>query len=497
MPETRADLLLVGRVITADPARPRAGAVAIAGGRIVAVGEASEMKPLRGPRTEVLGGPRAVIVPGFVDAHLHFLALARRGGEVDCSIEVVRTVEDILARVRGAAREAPPGSWILGFGVDEFFLAERRRPRLSELDRAAPLHPVRLLHRTGHAAMLNTAAMRAARLDELAGDPRIERNAQGKATGLIYEQGTALRGRIPRPDVESLERQVMAASERLASVGVTTFHDPTPGYGEAELASLCRWAAAGTVWQRVRSYGSTFVPSAPEIESRFAARGIKVMAEEGSDANEVSLRVARADREGAQVAIHAVEHGPLVIAVDALGRLGPERVRRRGHRIEHAALVPPGLVGALAASGATVVTHPDFLARFGEKYRSAVPAVERDWLYPLRSFCGAKIPVALGSDAPIAPAGPLSAIAAAADRRDSSGERIAGAEAIPAERALVLHTRGGAAAGGDADSLGVLAEGRHGDAVILGDDPTEVPAAEIASIPIEATVVGGRAWFRA
>ncbi len=484
-------------MITADPARPRAGAVAIAGGRIAAVGEASAMKALRGPRTEVLGGPRAVIVPGFVDAHLHFLALARRGGEVDCSIEAVRTVEDILSRVREAAREATPGGWILGFGVDEFFLAERRLPRRSELDRAAPLHPVRLLHRTGHAAVLNAAAMRAAGLEALAGDPRIERDAEGKPTGLVYEQGALLRGRIPRPDVESMRRQAIAASDRLASLGVTTFHDPSPGYGAAEVASLRGWAEAGKVRQRVRSYGSTFVPSAPEPEGRFAARGIKVIVEEGSDANEVSLRVARADREGAQVAIHAVEHGPLAIAVDALGRLGRERVRRRGHRIEHATLVPPGLVGALAACGATVVTHPDFLARFGEKYRSEVPAVEQDWLYPLRSLCGAKIPVALGSDAPIAPAGPLSAIAAAADRRDSSGERIAGSEAIPAERALRLHTRGGAAAGGDADSLGVLAEGRHGDVVILGRDPTEVPAAEIASIPIEATVVGGRVWFRA
>ena len=101
-----------------------------------------------------------VIVAGFVDAHLHLVALARRAGEVDCSKDRARSVRDVVATIREAAARSAPASWIRAFGYDEFFLEEKRPPTVAELDAAAPGHPVRLLHRTGHAVVLNSLGFR-------------------------------------------------------------------------------------------------------------------------------------------------------------------------------------------------------------------------------------------------------------------------------------------------------------------------------------------------
>ncbi|MGH7898944.1 MAG: amidohydrolase family protein, partial [Candidatus Binatia bacterium] len=310
---------MIGRVWTGDPGRPHAEAVAIGGDRILAVGSEAEIARYSGRGTERLGHRRAAIVPGFIDAHLHFLALARRALEVDCSSEAARSVREILEKLGAAARAKPEGAWIRGFGYDEFFLAEKRPPQVAELDRAAPYHPVRLLHRTGHAAVLNSLAFRLLDLP---------------VEDVVYEPADRVRGTKSEDEVE-LAKLARAASERLLSAGITTFHDPTPdpeGEGARVLRSLVE---RGTIRQRVRAYGSEsgFSPHASGGgDARFRQAGVKIVVTEKSDGGEIAERVAVADRSGAQVAIHAVEEGPLVIAIEALSRLGRARVKATRHR---------------------------------------------------------------------------------------------------------------------------------------------------------------------
>ena len=479
---------------------------------MAAVGEASEVAALRGPRTEVLEtAGKSLIVPGFVDAHLHFVALARRAAELDVSVETCATVPDVLERVRGTAAGRPAGTWVLGFGWDESFLRERRAPELAELDRVAPSHPVRLLHRTGHAALLNGAALRAlGSLDH----PGLVRDRAGRPTGLLLEPGEALRGRIPRLDETVLEDLLAAASRRLLAAGVVAFHDPTPGQGPAELERYRRLLTNGRVRQRVRLYGGSGLTSAEDDAVRSSAgprpgqgaslvsdetgrarlrvAGRKVMVPVDPDPETVAAEVFEADASGWPVAIHAVEGGALVAALEALGRLGTFRVKRRRHRIEHASLCPPPLVTRLAESGATIVTHPDFLFRFGGRYRAEIPPEQQPWLYPLRSFLDAGASVAFGSDGPIAPPVPLAAIASAVLRRTGDGEPIAAAGALSPLEALEAHTVAAAAAAGDD---GALRTGAPGDAVVLGADPAATPPGDIVSIPVQATIVAGEvAW---
>jgi predicted amidohydrolase YtcJ len=480
-----ADLVLVGRVWTCDPRRPRAEAVAIRGDRIAAVGTQAEVRRWIGPRTEVFDPPDGAIVPGFVDAHVHFGAIARRALDVDCSRERAGTIGQLLARIGDRAATLPAGCWIRAYGYDESLVAEHRAPTPADLDRVAPRHPVRLLHRTGHAAVLNGAAFRA-----LGMEPR----------EAIFEPASLLRGRIPKPGAATLRALAERASEALASAGVTTFHDVTPGQSPTDLETLRDWAQAGVVRQRVAAYAEsvqTVIDSRRTRDERFGVPGVKIMVTEDTSAADVAAAVAAADRAGAQVALHAVEGGPLAIAVAALGAIGATAVRAHRHRIEHASLCPPPLCAELAACGATVVTHPQFLTRFGAKYRAEIRPEEHEWLYPLRAFGTVGVRVALGSDAPIAPSEPLANIAAAASRADGRGIPIGPGQAIAVSEALAMHTRHGAELTGSGDRFGVLREGHLADALVLDRDPSAAPPRDVAAIGVRMTIVGGEiAWRR-
>jgi predicted amidohydrolase YtcJ len=451
-------------------------------GHIAALGDEVDILRLRGAGTEVLGGRESTILPGFVDAHLHLVALARRVEEVDCSKERVRSVAELVAQIHAVAASRPAGSWIRAFGYDEFFLEEKRPPRVVDLDAAAPAHAVRLLHRTGHAAVLNTVAF------ERLGIAPCE---------VIYEPAGLLRGRIPAPSEAETTRLVAAASSRLLASGITMFHDPSPGQSAADIERLRAWVEKGTIRQRVIALGASsgFEPS--DRASRwFRHAGVKIMIAEDDEPDEVAAQVAAADRCGAQVALHAVEGAALVMAIEALRRLGTARTRARRHRIEHAALCPPPLCEAIGECGAAVVTHPIFLRHFGEKYRSELRRGEEDWLYPLRSLLGARVPLAFGSDAPIAPPSPLDNVSAALLRESEAGSRLGPSQRILAAEALALHTQGGAWVGGLESVCGSLAPGRLADLVVVDRDPVAVPPEEIAAIRVRATVIEGRVVWR-
>jgi predicted amidohydrolase YtcJ len=473
---SKADSILVGRVHTSGAERGSHDAVAIVGDRIASVGCRRDVLALRGPSTRIFEPANGAIVPGFVDAHVHLVALARRASEVDCSKDRARTIAEIQAILRRAALAKPAGSWLRAFGYDEAFLVEKRPPTVAELDAAVPSHAVRLLHRTGHAVVLNSPAWRHL------GMPQRE---------VIHEPGSLLKGKIPAPDPSETSALLNQASSRLSAAGVTMAHDPTPGQGEADVAALREWVSDGTIRQRVVAYGDLdcFHGRSVDAGGRFVHAGVKIVVEERSAPDEIAEAVAAADRAGAQIALHAVEGGPLIVAVDALRRLGAERVRRRRHRIEHAALCPRALSKEIARIGITVVTTPDFVRLYGAKYERELASDECQTLYPLQSFLADGVAVALGSDAPVGVSRPLMSLQTAALRATAEGRILGAAQAVSLAQALRLHTLEGAAAAGLDRELGVIEPGKLADLVLLDAEP--LAAKEVASIEVRATLVGG------
>jgi predicted amidohydrolase YtcJ len=168
-----ADLVVVnGRVYTVDPQRAEAQAVAIRGDRIVAVGSTAEVAALRGPRTQVIDAGGRAIIPGLHDAHGHVLGLGESLQQID--LRGTPSAQTVLDKVRTRAAQLPKGRWILGRGWDQNDWPEAAWPTAAQLDTAAPDHPVYLSRVDGHAAWVNTTALRAATVTAATGDgPRV------------------------------------------------------------------------------------------------------------------------------------------------------------------------------------------------------------------------------------------------------------------------------------------------------------------------------------
>jgi predicted amidohydrolase YtcJ len=214
--DAQLDLAITtARLITMDPARPRAEAIGIRQGRIVVVGADPEVLALAGPRTRLLQLHGRTVVPGFVESHNHLQMYGLTRTYVDCGTPPNRTIADIQERIRARVRETPRGAWVQGWGYDDTLLAEMRHPDRRDLDAVAPDHPVLLWHVSGHLNVANSRALELAAVTRDTPDHykgfhgRIVRDpGTGEPTGVLEERGARSRVSelIPRHTVEDLRR---------------------------------------------------------------------------------------------------------------------------------------------------------------------------------------------------------------------------------------------------------------------------------------------------
>src|SRR5262245_38070800 len=190
-----ADLVLVnGRVVTVDAADWVAQAVAVAGGRIAAVGTTDQIRARVGQRTEVVDLRGRAVTPGLIDTHVHF-SEASQLFSVDLTDASITKMDDILQRVAARVATARPGEWVSGSGWDEGKLTERRYVTAADLDKVSPDNPVWLEQTTGHYGVANSYALKMAEVRAETKDPpagTIDRDAQGRPTGVLKESAAGL-----------------------------------------------------------------------------------------------------------------------------------------------------------------------------------------------------------------------------------------------------------------------------------------------------------------
>lgn len=497
---SKADLVLHGGTITGHPA---SDSVAIGGGRVVAHGRFAEFKELVGPRTRMVRLEKQVVAPGFIDCHLHFM----EGASAAAGNSVLRchTIAELLADLRIAAGKTPPGNWLRVFGCDENLLYDRRGPTRAELDHSTPKNPLRLRHQTLHASWLNSRAIATLGLDHPDFRPPpgavLMRDSQGELTGLAIGMEEWLSARMARVTGAELEARARVFSRELAAAGITSITDATVRNGPEDIAALDGLAASGALLQRTSAMaGAQYLGQLPEL--RAAARsgivglaGIKFMAVNRWGMPELAGAIAQALANQLDCAFHCTEVEELDAALIAIqtaqARLPAEALGPAICRIEHGGLIPPEYPERIAALNSWVVTNPGFIHYRGAKY-AGEPGLT-PFLYRARSLMASGIRLAAASDAPVTPAKPLTAIAAAISRTSMDGYELAPREALDVTSALALFTS--SAAQLSRLPAGVIEVGALADLIVLPADPATLSPPELLKLPVDITIIGGQVVY--
>lgn len=509
------DLILANaNVITMNAAFPRARTVGILNGLIAYVSAQRRVAPEHvGPSTRVIDCGGRTVIPGFIEPHGHFAAYAKGFATLDVGPEHVASISDLQRLIRDAARTVPPGTWIIGRGYDEFGLAEKRHATRWELDIAAPDHPVKLTHRSGHAHLLNSLALSFVHITMESGDPPgglVDRTATGEPNGLLYEMGGYLSRFTSGAEAGLADRGVRLAGRSLASLGITMIHDTSVNNDWRRRERFRAWQSRGDVPQRIRmavgwkAFERWSALGGEEADDGFLAiDGVKIIIQDTtgrmnpgqSELNEMMLAIQRA---GCRAIVHAVEEEHIAAACTAI-EYAVKTLNQpdHGHRIEHCSVCPPALAKRLAAAGIAVVTHPAFVYYNGDRYVETVPDKELRYLYPAATLVRSGVPVAGSSDFPVVPPNPLIGIYSAVTRRTRQGRVVLPHEGMTPGEALGLYTIQAARALRAESAAGSVEPGKYADLVLLSGDPTRASASSIRDMRVEMTIINGQVvWER-
>ncbi len=504
-------ILKNANVITMNAAQPRAELIAISDDSIFFVGGNNEAERLTGRSTQVIDCAGRTVVPGFNDAHLHLFSLIRKLTSIDLSPQKVRSIADIKEAVRKKALATPPGQWISGTDYNEFYLEGKRCPTRRDLDEVAPNHPVVLSHRSLHACVLNSVALKLAGIAKETPEPpdaRIERDLDtGEPNGVLINMLGYIRSQVMPPLTdEELAEGVALADEYLLSNGITSFQEATVSNDIGRWETLCGFKLDGEILSRVAMM--TGSPYWKEFRKKGLKTGsgdnlmqlgaVKFMLDvepKQSELNELALECHQA---GFQLAFHAVAESMVAAAITALEFINQHSpVTGRRHRIEHCGECPPPLLERIKKLGLVIVTQPSFIYYSGERYLATVAESQLPWLYRIKSPLEKGIIVAGSSDAPVVPVNPLVGIYAAVTRQAESGQVLLPEEGITAEQALALYTTNAAYTSFEEKTKGSISPGKLADTVVLSGDPTRLPPEEIKDIKVEMTMIGGEVVWEA
>jgi predicted amidohydrolase YtcJ len=506
MASSKADLVLRNaRAITLDRRFPRARTIYVQNGLILKISSADIESSLTGPYTKILDCAGKTVIPAFHDAHCHIVAYAEGLITVDAGPASVRSIDDLINRIRKIAAVTPAGQWIRCAGYNEFYLKEKRHPLKYDLDRATLAHPVKVTHRSGHAHVLSTAALKLAGIGNESEEPdggMIERDLEsGEPNGLLFGMGAYLAQKIPPIGSGELDTAITEAGRTLLSLGITSVQDASPGNGPARWRQFEDWKKRGIFPPRtVLMFGAAnagHLGEMKEIKGILGKGAVKLVLDEvrgklNPSQAEINRMLLHINKSGLQAAIHAVEENTVNAAIKALDYALTDYPREdHRHRVEHCSICSSGAAARLAALGAAVVTNPAFIYYSGERYLSDVPAGQFQHLYALNSMLGAGLRVAGGSDAPVACPDPLKAVYSAVTRRAENGREVLTRQSINVIDALALFTSGAAYSCFREKQLGTISKGKYADLAILNADPLRVKAEELKNIKVEMTLLNG------
>ena len=518
------DRLFVGATVrTLDPRRPTAQAVAVRGGRVLAVGDEEEVRARLAPGAETVELDGATLTPGFHDAHVHLGVHGLERAQVP--LGDTTSFDEAVARLRARAEDTPPGRWVLGSG----FAVQRwggTEPDRAALDAAVPDHPVLLSSQDHHGGIANGAALARAGVHAGTPDPSggvFRRRPDGEVSGYLLENAVEQVARaVPPPTPGELRHALLDGAGSLAARGITTVHhmayEPASHFRAMGLAArdeafpLRVWAC---VPQEEIEAAAALGVATGLGGVRFEVGGAKFFVDgalgsltawmlepyDGTDDVGLALtdpetlreRVAAAVDAGLTPVAHAIGDAAVRTLLDAFEATEPAwRAAGLRPRVEHAQHMHPDDVARLGHLGLVASMQPLHLTFDAPTIHTRL-ADREDRAYPMRSLAEAGAVLAFGSDTPVAVPDVPASLRAAIGRTGLQGLSVAPHEALTPEQAVRAYTVGAATAIGREGRSGVVRPGADADLVAWSDDPLE---GRFEGLTALRTVVAGRVVAR-
>jgi predicted amidohydrolase YtcJ len=516
------------RVWTGDARRPWADAVAVTGERIALVGSSAEVMKSASKATRVIDAKGQMLVPGFIDAHVHFMD----GGFSLTSVQLrdAKTRDEFVRRIKEHASTLPKGAWLLEGNWDHQHWGGEL-PRAEWIDSVTPSTPVLIQRLDGHMSLANSAAMRAAGITRDTKDVpggEIVRDASGNPTGIFKDNAAQLVDRVvPDPLPAQEDAALSAAQHYVAERGVTTVHNMGSWADLAVFERANRKRSLNT-----RIYAAVPLASWERLRDTVAAHGrgdhwLRIGALKGFVDGSLGSHTAAmlapftdtptdtglfvtpperiyewakgADAAGLHVIIHAIGDKANRMLLDTYERIAKDNgPRDRRFRVEHAQHLAPTDIPRFAALGVIPSMQPYHAIDDGRWAEKFIGAERAKGTYAFRSLLDAGARLAFGSDWFVAPPTPLEGIYAAVTRRTLDDARPGGwvpQEKITVEQALKAYTSGAAYAEYMDAEKGTITRDKLADLVLIDRDLTRVPPETIRDARVMLTVVGGRVVY--
>ena len=533
-PPLAADLIIVNANIhTLDNNQPTAEAVAILGNRIIAVGSNDEIKKLQGPNTRTIDAKGQLILPGFNDAHVHFMSGGFQLSSVD--LRDANTPQEFAERIRDFAEKLPQGRWITGGDWDHERWPVAKLPTRELIDRYTPNTPVFVNRLDGHMALANSLALKLAGVTSATKDPDggviVRDPANGLPTGILKDAAQSFVWKvIPVPSFEEKLTAARAATNHAASLGVTSVQDMSSGVdvgvyqtlldrGELKTRIYAVWPLPS--WDRLARTGVRAHFGSPMLRTG----GLKGFAD-GSLGSTTALffdpyldapntsgipsdemfpdgamleRVRGADRAGLQILIHAIgdrANDKILSIYEEVEKEDGDRDRR--FRIEHAQHLRAQDIARFARDKVIASMQPYHAIDDGRWAEKRIGPERAKTTYAFRSLLNSGAMLAFGTDWTVAPLNPMLSIYAAATRRTLDGKHPSGwvpEQKISVEEAVRAYTVGSAYAEFQENEKGTLSPGKLADLVILSRDIFKIDPNEIDKVKVVLTIMDGRVVY--
>jgi predicted amidohydrolase YtcJ len=529
-------IALNGNIYTVNEKQPRAEAFAVKDQRITFVGSTADAEKLKSANTRVIDLDGKTVVPGFTDSHCHIFGIGER--EMRLNLEGSNSLQEFIQKIKERVAQTERGKWITGRGWIETFWKPAQFPTRQDLDKVAPGNPVFLTRADGHASVVNSAALKVAKIDNTTPNPfggQISKT-NGEPNGMLLDNAQDLVAKhIPKPTKAEREQALLRGIDREIGLGWCEIQNAGSQKEDVDLIRKC--IEAGKI--KIRFINAVFGPgrdaqdflaAGPTINAfshHFTQRTIKIIFDGALGSRGAALLKPYKDtpdtsgfltekpeelrpllkealRRGIQVETHAIGDRANRLILDlyeaAFKAVPPDKrkIREPRWRVEHAQIVDSADIPRFAKLGVIPSMQPShaisdlFFAPARLGMNRLVGA------YAWQSFLKSGCVIAGGSDAPVERGEPMIEFYAAVERKSIKGESGEGwhlEQAVSRKDALKMFTIWPAYAAFEEKDKGSIEPGKLADFTVLSQDIMKIPEQEILKTRAEMTVIGGEIVF--